>query len=1047
MCPGYNCDPHCVNDLRKTAVIDRELSRLNIDVAALQETRLPEDGSLREHNYTFFWRGKGTEEARIHGVGFAVRNSLLPSAVPPSGGSERLLTMRITASTGPVTLICAYAPTLTSSADEKDCFYDTLDGTIRSVPSKEGLYILGDFNARVGADHHAWPISLGHHGVGKLNENGQRLLELCSFHKLAITNTFFENIVRHKVSWRHPRSKHWHQLDLILTRRKDLNTVRTTRSLHSAECDTDHILVRAKINLIPRKLHHSKPKACPRINARRTSDPRKTRELLGALRSSLAKNRDEATNAVSKWKQVRSALFQAGLEVLGRKERKNEDWFEANWQVMEPAVEAKRQARLAYNNNPCQTTRDALRIARSKCQQTARRCANDYWMKLSVRIQSAAESGNTGSMYAGIKEATGPSSTKSAPLKTKAGEPIDDQRQQMERWVEHYLELYATQNVVTDAALNAIPDLSVLDELDAEPTMVELSKAIDRLSTGKAPGEDGIPPEVIKSGKDALLQDLHELLCLCWREGAVPQDMRDAKIVTLYKNKGDRSDCNSYRGISLLSIVGKVFARVALARVQVLAERVYPESQCGFRAGRSTVDMVFSVRQLQEKCREQNKPLYLAFIDLSKAFDLVSRSGLFKVLRKVGCPPRLLAVVESFHKDMQSTVCYNGAMSDPFPVVSGVKQGCVLAPTLFGIFFSKLLSYAFRDNDDGVYLHTRSDGRLFNLARLRSKTKVRAVTIREALFADDAALATHTEQALQRLVDCLAHACDEFGLTISLKKTEVMAQGTDSPPSIHIGDYPLNLVSQFKYLGSTISSNLSLEPEISARIAKAAGVMSKLQKRVWSNNNLTDNTKVQVYRACVLSTLLYSSEAWTTYAAQERRLNSFHLRCLRRILGIRWQDRIPNTEVLERARLPSIFALLTQRRLRWLGHVRRMDDGRIPKDLLYGELAGGARPRGRPALRFKDTCKRDLRSAGINTETWESLAGDRGAWRAAAHGGVVLAETERTERAEQRRAKRQASSTALAATPHVCPSCSRDCHSRIGLHSHSRKCNPRPSSS
>ena len=105
-----------------------------------------------------------------------------------------------------------------------------------------------------------------------------------------------------------------------------------------------------------------------------------------------------------------------------------------------------------------------------------------------------------------------------------------------------------------------------------------------------------------------------------------------------------------------------------------------------------------------------------------------------------------------------------------------------------------------------------------------------------------------------------------------------MGQGTDSPPSIHIGSHKLNAVDRFQYLGSTISSNLSLEPEINSRIAKASAVMSKLHKRVWSNNNLTVNTKMRVYRACVLSTLLYSSETWTTYAAQEKRLNSFHLR-------------------------------------------------------------------------------------------------------------------------------------------------------------------------
>ena len=167
-----------------------------------------------------------------------------------------------------------------------------------------------------------------------------------------------------------------------------------------------------------------------------------------------------------------------------------------------------------------------------------------------------------------------------------------------------------------------------LEELDTEPTLQELSKAIDSLAYGKAPGSDGIPPDLLKHCKTTFLHSLHVLLCQCLQEGAVPQDMRDAKIITLFKNKRERSECNYYRGISLLSVIGKVFAKVILIRLQKLAECVYPESQCGFGAGRSTIDMIFSLRRLQEKCREQQMPLYIAFIDLTKVFDLVSRDGL-----------------------------------------------------------------------------------------------------------------------------------------------------------------------------------------------------------------------------------------------------------------------------------------------------------------------------------------------------------------------------------------------------------------------------------
>ena len=229
----------------------------------------------------------------------------------------------------------------------------------------------------------------------------------------------------------------------------------------------------------------------------------------------------------------------------------------------------------------------------------------------------------------------------------------------------------------------------------------------------------------------------------------------------------------------MLSTVGKLFARVVLKRLQKLADRVYPESQCGFRSERSTIDMIFSLRQLQEKCREQNQPLYVAFIDLTKAFDLVSRDGLFKVLNRIGCPERLLSIIRSFHSGMKGVVQFDGATSSPFEVKSGVKQGCVLAPTLFGIYFAVMLKHAFGNSTEGVYLHTRSDGGLYNTARLRAKTKTRTVLIRDMLYADDAAVTAHKEEHLQHLMDRFSQACDEFKLTVSLKKTNILSQDTE----------------------------------------------------------------------------------------------------------------------------------------------------------------------------------------------------------------------------------------------------------------------------
>ena len=133
---------------------------------------------------------------------------------------------------------------------------------------------------------------------------------------------------------------------------------------------------------------------------------------------------------------------------------------------------------------------------------------------------------------------------------------------------------------------------------------------------------------------------------------------------------------------------------------------------------------------------------------------------------------------------------------------------CV-GPTLFGIFFSMLLQHAFKSATEGLYIHTRSDGKLFNLACLRAKSKVRKVLIRNLLFADDAALTAPSELQLPNLIDCFSAACDEYSLTISLKKTTIMAQGTPTVPKITIKDYRLEVVNTFTYLGSTTSDNLS----------------------------------------------------------------------------------------------------------------------------------------------------------------------------------------------------------------------------------------------
>ena len=101
------------------------------------------------------------------------------------------------------------------------------------------------------------------------------------------------------------------------------------------------------------------------------------------------------------------------------------------------------------------------------------------------------------------------------------------------------------------------------------------------------------------------------------------------------------------------------------------------------------------------------------------------------------------------------------------------------------------------------------------------------------------------------------------------------------------------------------------------RIGKAATILSKLRKKVWENKQLRANSKVSVYKACVISTLMNGSKSWTPCAAQERKLNVFDLRCLLQVLRLTWQNKVTNNEVLDKADIPSMYPLLHQRRIRW----------------------------------------------------------------------------------------------------------------------------------
>ena len=204
----------------------------------------------------------------------------------------------------------------------------------------------------------------------------------------------------------------------------------------------------------------------------------------------------------------------------------------------------------------------------------------------------------------------------------------------MKRWAEHFDSVLNRPSSINDDAINRLPQVECNLLLDEFPTVSETVKAIKPLSFGKAPRSDAIPAEIYKAGGTPVAKKMTELFHIMWRKEAIPQEFKHASIIHIFKRKGDPQLCDNHRDISLLSIAGKVLARVLLNRLNEHLDQTgpLPESQCGFRKDRGTIDMIFTARQLQEKCQEQNMDLYMTFVDLTKAFDTVSREGLWKIM-------------------------------------------------------------------------------------------------------------------------------------------------------------------------------------------------------------------------------------------------------------------------------------------------------------------------------------------------------------------------------------------------------------------------------
>ena len=847
-----------------------------------------------------------------------------------------------------VSVICVYAPTAKAPPGIKQKFFAELQDALDKIPESDILVVLGDFNARVGVldqDSNLWRGILGRHGMTERNLAGHELLEFCAINNLSIMNTWFQKKEIHQGTWTHPATKRCLTIDFVMMRAEQRVHCKDVRAMRGANCWTDHVVIRAKLTVRTPPFTSQKGKSCMPFAVHELSTSARRDEYREQLELQL-QDRPHNDNDTSEqnWEALKHCIVTAAEETVGRGKAKKPEWFEECSECLVPLIVAKNEAHLKALQSNTAADRKEFRKHQRIVKKAVEKAREDWICRVAKEAEAAVKDGRA-------------------------------------RWDS----IRRLQQTHRDDVIDNMPLLAPILELDSPPSEEELSQALSKLKKRKAGGKSGILPELILCGGAELWSRILKLIQQVWEEGRVVGEWQDAVVVPVPK-KGDLRHCNNWRGISLLDVVGKIMARIMKERLEVIAGKVLPESQCGFRKEPGCVDMIFVARQLVEKAREHNHSLYMLFVDLRKAYDSVPRQALWKVLEKCGVPPKLLSLVKSCHEGMRAEVRVGFTTTEEFEVRNGLRQGFTLAPTMFNIYISAVVAnWQIESPEAGVavlYKHGR------NLVGDRTaKARLSEVKVTETQFADDATLYTPSRQSFETSTASFVKVASEWGLTVSTEKTKgmVVGEGLDehNTSSVQVEGGTVEVVSHFTYLGFNISKDGEVTVEIDCRIAKASRAFGCLRKPIFQDRNLSIATKRQVYQAVVLSVLLYGAETWLLKAQHVKRLKSFHNRCIRTILGVtryqQWKERITSAHLASTFGMQQLISdFVMEQRLRWLGHLGRMGNDRLPKKVLFGELRG-KRPCHGTKRRWRDVARSDMEAIGAG-DRWHELCQDRKEW-------------------------------------------------------------------
>ena len=647
----------------------QEMENMRLDILGISETHWVEEGKIIKENHTLIYSG-GKEHRK--GVGILMKNYIARSMLGFWAISERVILLKLQAKPFNINIIQVYAPTSDCEDEEVEKLYQEINNGIQQTKSGEVLCVMGDFNAKVGKEKYEKII--GTYGLGNRNERGDRLIEFCQQNKLCVVNTWFQQPTRRLHTWNSPGGTTRNQIDYILINDRFRNNVKQVKSYPGADINSDHIPVVMKLKIKLKKME--KPKVREQFDLQLLKEENYKKEYNVEIRNAYSKlsnqtieqTPEDQNEVEKKWGIIKESLNTSLRTVLPNKHAmKKKPW-------MTDDILMKMEERKKCKNIDSDKYKQLNKEIEKICRQTKEK----WYADQCEEIELLEKQYKTREMHKKVKDLANRNSRKTASgcIKDKNGKLLFDQEDIAIRWAEYITELYNDDR-------GEMPSFEVTSGKNIMKEEVEL--VIKSMKEKKATGPDGLSTEALKALDDQNVDMIIDLCNTIYNSGKIPTDLKHSVFVTIPK-KSRAQDCSSFRTISLMSHVTKLLLKVIQRRLTDKIDQEVSRLQSGFRPGVGTREGIFNLRTICERALEVRKDIYICFIDYAKAFDKVKHSEMIECLSEIGINDKDLQIITKLYWEQTATVRTENGVTKEFQIKKGVRQGCVLSPSLFNLY-------------------------------------------------------------------------------------------------------------------------------------------------------------------------------------------------------------------------------------------------------------------------------------------------------------------------------------------------------------------------